>query len=378
MRKKEKYCNRHFTFFSFVFVLLVMTACTSEYGEIKNIKSGEITETVELRATDSVVYHLGSSVSHIMTAFDYNLEKQIFSFYVSDTVYRYKKDVLYDKIPVRKRHINSFSSKEGFLWAVDYNGNRLFKVDSLGGIVKDLKIKETIKYFPLPITKTSPIIEDKNKVYFFGNISGEYSDENEENRRVMGVYDLETQKLSCFVAYPKEYEHNFGGGLFRWVYADYNSKERRIIISFPASHSLYVYDIDNLEKEVSFYAGSRFIESIKYLKSPKMFPIDAETKVRHFAETPSYSRVIFDPFREVYYRIAEQGTVYEGMVGWSKEISVIVLDKTFKIIGETFVGKCLSNYRYAIYVDQEGLKIPVQSSEDVLIFKNYELCNIEK
>lgn len=370
--------NNYFAFLSIVFLLCVASACTSEYGEIKNIKSGKIAETVELRATDSIVYPLTSTVSHIITAFDYNLESRIFSFYASDTIYRYKKDVLYNKIPIRNRFVNTFSSKEAFLWAIDYNRNRLFKMDSLGVIVKDLEITPYIKYNPLPMTKISPIIEDKNKIYFFGNISGEYSDETSENRRVIGVYDLRTQQISYLVGYPQEYEHNFGGGLFRWVYADYNSKERKIVISFPASHSLWVYDIDNLKKsEALFYAGSKFIESVKYLKSSKIFPVDSETKMRHFAETPSYSRIIFDPFRDVYYRIAEQGTVYEGMVGWSKEISIIILDKTFNVIGESFIGKCLNNYRYAIYVDQDGLKIPVQSSEDILVFKNYVLCDIK-
>lgn len=356
--------------------LPIVFACTSEYGEIKNIKPNDVVEIAELRVNDTVVYPLPPAVSHIITAFDYNVENQVFSFYTSDTVYRYKKGTLYHKIRMPHR-VSTFSTKNDFLWAINYNSERLFQADSLGSILKDFRIVPSIKYYPLPITKISPIIEEENKVFFFGNISGEYSDEDDENRNVIGIYDIETQKVAYSAGYPKEYEHNFGGGLFRWVYADYNPKERKIIVSFPASHSLWVYDIDDLEQSKSFYAGSRFVKSTQYLKIPKILPIDAETKMKHFAETPSYSRVIFDPFRDVYYRIAEKETVYEGMVGWSKEIAVIILDKSFNVIGETFIGKCLSIYKYAIYVDANGLNIPIDSSEDVLIFKNYKIWDID-
>lgn len=359
----------------FIFLSTILFACADEYGEIKNRKSDDVVKTAELRVNDSIIYPLPSAVSHIITAFDYNIDNQVFSFYASDTVYLYKEGVLCNKIHM-PYHVNTFSNKGDFLWAINYDRSKLFKTDSLGKILNDFEIAPSIKYFPFPLTKISPIIEDKNRIIFFGNISGEYSDEDSKNRNVVGIYDLKNRKVSYFVGYPQEYEHNFGGGLFRWVYADYNPDERKIIISFPASHSLWVYDLDNLEHSKSFYAGSQFVESTKYLRSSKMLQIDAETKVKHFAETPSYSRIIFDPFRDVYYRIAEKETVYEGMVGWSKEISVIILSKSFKIIGETFIGRCLNNYKYAIYVDENGLNIPIKSSEDVLIFKNYKIWDI--
>lgn len=55
----------------------------------------------ELRVNDTVVYPLPPAVSHIITAFGYNVENQVFSFYASDTVYRYKKGILYHKIRFR-------------------------------------------------------------------------------------------------------------------------------------------------------------------------------------------------------------------------------------------------------------------------------------
>lgn len=317
----------------FIFLLLLFS-CQNEYGSIDNMGLSNGVKTAELSPNDSIVYPLSSAVSHLITAFDYNPDNGVFSLYAADTIFSYKKGELYRKTYVPE-FINTFSSKKDYFLAINYDGRSLFCIDSTGRIIKKNRILPSIKYSPLPITKISPIVEQDDKVFFFGNISGEYLDESDDNRKVVGVHNLQTGETSYAVNYPWEYQHNWGGGLFRWVYADYNSKQREIVISFPASHSLWVYNIDNLEESKSFYAGSQMIASTKYLRSSKMIPIDLEAKTRHFAENHSYSRVIFDPFRNVYYRIAEKGTVYEGMVGWSKEISVIILDKSFKIIGET-------------------------------------------
>ena len=45
-----------------------------------------------------------------------------------------------------------------------------------------------------------------------------------------------------------------------------------------------------------------------------------------------------------------------------------------EIIEETNIGECNSNYRYAMFVNKNGLHIPEKTSEDYLSFKiyNYE------
>lgn len=139
-----------------------------------------------------------------------------------------------------------------------------------------------------------------------------------------------------------------GGGLYRWVYACYNSKENKYIVSFPADHNIYKVYTTGITGE--FYAGSNFIDEIEFLDTPKWIPINSEEKTKHFVENHSYANIIYDKWREVYYRIAEIKTKYENKMGWQKEISVIILNKNLKIIGETKIKECNHNYRYAIFV----------------------------
>ena len=61
-------------------------------------------------------------------------------------------------------------------------------------------------------------------------------------------------------------------------------------------------------------------------------------------------------------------------MGWRKNISILILDKSLHIIGETKIEKCSHNYRYATFVNQKGLHIPQETNEDFLCFKIYELC----
>ncbi len=363
--------------FSFFFISLFLFSCSQYYGENKNKEIDAKTEILGLRVTDTISLPLPLSVSHIITKLDYNRDRKELLFCVGDTIFLYKKNKLHKKITLTKK-VNTFSAFGNNFIAFDYNSKTIYLMDSIGTLKKSYKISPSIKYFPSPIVKIAPIIKTNNNIIFFGNIAGEYLDENKDNRKVIGAYNLKSGIVNYFGSYPDVYKKNWGGGLFRWVYADYNPKNKKVVISFPASHYLDVYNIDNLSHIETYFAGSKYVKSTKYLNKNKILPIESELKIKHFAETPSYSKIIYDPYRDLYYRVVEKATQYEGIIGWTKEISIIILNNVFERVGETFIGKTLSNNRYTIYVDEEGLKIPMISSEEELKFKNYKICTIKE
>ena len=261
---------------------------------------------------------------------------------------------------------------------LDYLKGGIAFLNDKGEIYEKIEIPLDIAYYPFPVSKIAPIKINKGKLVYWGNISGEYIDESSDNRKVMGILDLESHAISYQVPYSDVYkESNWGGGLFRWIYAEYNPKTHNFIVSFPAEHDLFVFS-ENGDMQNKIYAGSDYIDVIASLPKSKIFPLDAEEKTRFFVESHSYANIVYDPYRDLYYRVAEQKCNYKDAIGWKKNISIIILDSQFDKIGETLIGECDYNYRYAMFVNKQGLHIPQGSSENMLCFNiySYEKKNI--
>ena len=105
-----------------------------------------------------------------------------------------------------------------------------------------------------------------------------------------------------------------------------------------------------------------------------------------FCEAPMYWHIMYDKYRDVYYRFAEMPyklasneSPYDEPKG--KEFSIIVLNADFEIIGETkFPGK---KYFYKMsFVGKEGLYISEnnlanpQFDENKLVFTCFKIKNV--
>jgi hypothetical protein len=255
----------------------------------------------------------------------------------------------------------------------NYNQNAIYLINSSGEIKNNFHIDHTAKYFPSPITGISPLIVDGDKVVISGNISGEYIDENEDNRPISYIFDTKTKQTEYIVSYPKlYYDYNWGGGLFRWIYSTYNSSKKMIVYSFPADHFIYTINLFN-KKINSYYAGSKYINHISSLPQRKLRVIDSDDKIKHFVENHSYSNVIYDMYNDVFYRIAEFKTIYNEVPGWKKKLSIIILNNDFNIVGETqIVENHALTYRYTLFVTSKGLHIQQESDEDQMLFNIYK------
>ena len=109
--------------------------------------------------------------------------------------------------------------------------------------------------------------------------------------------------------------------------------------------------------------------------------------VTGFRENPLYTHVLYDKYRNVYYRFVElpyelqdDESPFEEPKG--REFSVIVFDRNFQIIGETkfpggkyfykmsFVG------RDGLYISENNLANP-EFDEDKLVFACFKLEDIK-
>ena len=179
---------------------------------------------------------------------------------------------------------------------------------------------------------------------------------------------------------PDEYFSQQGESRFS---REYN--ENRFIYSFYADEYIYVTSTNhqNIEK---IHVKSKYIDRIEMIKPPS----DPNVAVKKVLETAHYGDLIYDKYRNVYYRFVYPKTELDankthmgtGVFG-RKLFSVIILDEQFRIIGETRFPENIYN-SFVFFVHSDGLyissdyQINFEQSDDQLNFELFELIKNEK
>lgn len=156
------------------------------------------------------------------------------------------------------------------------------------------------------------------------------------------------------------------------------------------------------------YDGNRFVYSFYFdeniyvatVNHDSVYPVKAKSKyidavtawddygnltAKDICENPNYGNILYDKYRDVYYRIAYPKTeIKEKLNEWElfqygrKKFSILVLDKNLKVIGETK----FPNYTYhsqLMFIREDGLYISTthimnpQYSDDILSFQKFNL-----
>ncbi len=148
----------------------------------------------------------------------------------------------------------------------------------------------------------------------------------------------------------------------------------------------------------SFYVSEDIIvasadhSDVKRVKVKSQY-IDSPTKVQEASkrgpklnlELARYGDLIYDSYRDVYYRFAYPAVELDDNIQWwgkavygRKKFSVIILDKDFNIIGETLFPEAIYN-SYVFFVHKDGLYISRDyqmlygNSEDYMTFELFNL-----
>lgn len=156
----------------------------------------------------------------------------------------------------------------------------------------------------------------------------------------------------------------------------FNGKE--FIYSFYTSEDIIVTSVDHSDIK-------RIKVKSKYIDSPAEKQESSEKGPKLNLELARYGDLIYDSYRDVYYRFAYPKTTLEDNIRWwgkavygRKKISVIILDKDFHIIGETLFPESIYN-SYVFFVHKDGLYISRDyqmlygNSEDYMTFELFNL-----
>lgn len=152
----------------------------------------------------------------------------------------------------------------------------------------------------------------------------------------------------------------------------------KFLYSFYASEDIVVASANH--KDVK-----RVKAKSNYIDSPAGEVKESEQGPKQSLEIARYGDMIYDPYREVYYRFAYPATTLEDNMRWwgkavygRKKFSVIILNKELEVIGETLFPEGIYN-SYVFFVHKDGLYISrdyqmmYEQSEDYMTFELFDL-----
>lgn len=151
--------------------------------------------------------------------------------------------------------------------------------------------------------------------------------------------------------------------------------DNKIVYNFPIESSVYIYD---LERQSSLSIGGESKSSPRIV-SPLSWSAcqDTDAQMRHYIENVKYHKIIYDPYRNLYYRFHHgeaKGKNPDGsfMNANQKAQRLTVFNAAFDVIYELDIDDRRYILPYA-FVGPEGLYLGAPKGDDLLRFKIFKL-----
>jgi hypothetical protein len=256
----------------------------------------------------------------------------------------------------------------------------LYLINSKGEIRRKYKVTDYsgASNFPVPNSSTmSPIHFWNNSLLFSCGIQN-YEDDFTGYPSLLQL-DLNDGEIDYLSTFPEIYSKAFWGAYFKYDPSiALNTRKKEVIISYPIDHNIHVFNLESgLVKQ--YYVGSEFFEEIPpYKNDPSFFlkrnPSERdENETNHAFSTSEYRGIIYDEWRELFYRVALIRPSIETVISGDRRFSfsIIIFNENYEKVGETK----LPNDKYdpsSIFLTMDGLAIfrkdLYSDNEDVLAF----------
>lgn len=218
-------------------------------------------------------------------------------------------------------------------------------------------------------TKNHPYLF-QNKLYISSYVVGNLEDK--EQRQVQIILNLNNgQTYLGSPVIPKEYNNKDFGGIHYFLYSTtFNPSTKSMIYSFPASSNLYINPLGSTIM-TSKIATSTYFDTIDEYEESKYSEAKSMKVGEYFMQNPSYGTVLYDKYRDVYYRMAllpvdVKNANYEAKNPPLKKISLIVFDKNFNYLGETQLERD-KYWSASAFVSRDGLNIQNRTDSDATL-----------
>lgn len=262
---------------------------------------------------------------------------------------------------------------------IDSSGHKLHTID-ITGWEKD--------YMAIPTRSVigNPMVSHDNCLYGMQTPNPYFRNKASTESPVEICIDLKQNTIhSLPIHYPASIMKNFGKeslGIEQNVSRCFTGDD--LVYSFAFDENIYVYSLAD-EHIRKIKSKSRYIDK---LSLPEKLPTDFNLSVKMMCELPFYSHLIYDNYRQLYYRFVfprsrQEHTDNLGEL-WQAgrdRFSIMILDKDFQVIGETLFPP--NQYRSNLfYIAPEGLYISESHyrnpsfNEDSLVFRLFRIADI--
>lgn len=190
--------------------------------------------------------------------------------------------------------------------------------------------------------------------------------------------DMETMEVKGLMGFPEKMKGKTWGYAHADFFSTYLPDIDKLLVSFAADEKLYLLDVE-LGFVESFNAKCKSLKKIRPFGSKISNPSQEEA-LDYIFNMPIYGSVLFDPYRNLYYRIGlaavpNYGTTFiRDPLHNPREISVLVFDLNFKKVAEQRIPHAENGvYLDRCFVNEKGLNITYVDleNEDKLYFKTF-------
>ena len=270
--------------------------------------------------------------------------------------------------------------------------NTIFVVDTAGVVKRKMNYSKTkggqvlIPFMP---SDKCPMVFIGNELYIPQTVNLRLGSEAIEKSPIKVVLDtIENTVEALPMRFPSLINYkDFGTvGAFGAEYSCcYDGN--RFIYSFNADEDLYLTTSAHgqIEKKK---AKSKYLDNVTVFRSNEE---DFQRMVKAQCEHASYGKIVYDKYRDVYYRFAYppcdasdySGDYVELLRSGRKSFSILILDNQLNVVGETSFPAYTYNSNLSfiledgLYVSLNHIKNP-DYSDDILRFQKLELKEIGK
>lgn len=268
------------------------------------------------------------------------------------------------KMRIRPWSMNIVSADS--IYVLDLDHSRIVRLNASGKVVDSVNIEERSTI--LPGGTGQPYIISDNLLAYVSS--------HTRLQQTSFVVDARTSEMDSYLKYPEIFEDFYGVMLMQVPYSAYNPQEKRLIVGFAPESCVYVLDMDTRSIE-RFHTESVFYREIKPLRKGRWgYGVSSSEEIEYFRANTTYANILYDEYRNLYYRIVEIATPMPGvtLTNKAKKLSVIIMDAGFKKIGESVIeDNVISSFRYTCFVSEDGLNLQLLTSEDEMSFTTYKI-----
>ena len=262
------------------------------------------------------------------------------------------------------------------------NGNRVFLTDNEAKAIQRINYQVPDGYGNAIVSSTyfsaKPYLQNGKlvtKTLYQGNYST-VGNQELSTRHVSYAVDLSTGGVDNL---PATYPNDYMADVKKHFQFSFSASKNGNVYSLWGDHSLYLSKGLNSE-------WTRVPARSAYLREQwEALPLGGTRmdRTRYFAASAHYGNIIYDPYREVYYRFVYPKVEVENdqdlrqLALYPVKFSIMILDKNLNTLGEKFFEESFVTSN--VFVGKEGLYMSINhpnnldNHEDFLSFQLYQL-----